>query len=253
MSEARASNDDFYVGYAAAPGATKAVALTAAPLLVLIAAAFGYLFAVEQADTGTGEWRTALTVTLEGELVADPYPALLIPGEAGGPAETVFLTTAAKLVPLDRMEGLVGGAVAATGILVERDGKRVLAVNDGAEAIVAGAGPLAGPQTVTPLGRETLRGEIIDPKCWHGVMKPGEGKTHKACATLCLFGGMAPLFKTTNEAGVSTTYLMTDSAGRPVTEDILKYVADPVAVSGALERRGDVIYFKIEPASIMRL
>ncbi|MEL7028664.1 MAG: hypothetical protein AAGL49_05500, partial [Pseudomonadota bacterium] len=203
---------DFYVGYASTPPRTKALMLTLAPLLVLLAAGVGLLLSTEQAGTGEGQWLTSAVATIEGRLVAEPYPAILIPNEAGGAPETVFLSTVAKMVPTDRMQGLIGRDVAADGILVERDGRRLLAVNDGDSAIRAAEG-ISGEARldIEPIGAQTLRGEIIDPKCWYGVMKPGEGKTHKACATLCLFGGIAPLFKTVGPAGQELVYVLTNA------------------------------------------
>jgi len=32
------------------------------------------------------------------------------------------------------------------------------------------------------------RGQIVDPKCYLGVMKPGEGKPHSDCAIRCIDG-----------------------------------------------------------------
>jgi hypothetical protein len=34
-------------------------------------------------------------------------------------------------------------------------------------------------------GPVELTGEIVDSKCFLGVMVPGSGKTHKECASLC--------------------------------------------------------------------
>ena len=36
------------------------------------------------------------------------------------------------------------------------------------------------------------RWEIVDSKCFLGVMTPGAGRTHSACASLCLRGGIPP-------------------------------------------------------------
>ena len=41
-------------------------------------------------------------------------------------------------------------------------------------------------------GPVTVSGEIVDSKCFLGVMVPGAGKTHKECASLCLRGGIPP-------------------------------------------------------------
>ena len=79
-------------------------------------------------------------------------------------------------------------------------------------------------QASAPLGGATLAGEIIDPKCYFGAMKPGEGKIHKACATLCLRGGIPPMFMTTDEQGRHVYYLLTKPDGRGSNHDKLQRV-----------------------------
>ena len=39
------------------------------------------------------------------------------------------------------------------------------------------------------LGVHTLRGEIVNSKCYFGVMNPGHGKVHRGCPVRCLSGG----------------------------------------------------------------
>ncbi len=72
-----------------------------------------------------------------------------------------------------------------TGQRIERDGIVMIEVAsitplDGAAA--------AAPQT--DLGVVSLTGEIVDTKCYLGVMNPGSGKLHKDCARNCLRGGI---------------------------------------------------------------
>ena len=43
-----------------------------------------------------------------------------------------------------------------------------------------------------PLGSLQIEGEIVDIKCWLGRMKPGDGRTHRACGQFCIQGGIPP-------------------------------------------------------------
>jgi hypothetical protein len=43
------------------------------------------------------------------------------------------------------------------------------------------------------LGAFTLVGEIVDSKCYLGIMNPGETNPHRECAALCIRGGIPPL------------------------------------------------------------
>ena len=65
--------------------------------------------------------------------------------------------------------------------------------SDGHEPIGAPYEAKEMPLMPTSLGVATLRGEIVDSKCYLGAMKPGDQKTHKACATLCIRGGIPPV------------------------------------------------------------
>jgi len=45
---------------------------------------------------------------------------------------------------------------------------------------------------VKSYGQMTLTGELVDSKCYLGVMRPATGKVHRACAIRCLSGGVPP-------------------------------------------------------------
>ncbi len=70
----------------------------------------------------------------------------------------------------------------------------------------------------------TLKGEIIDPKCYLGAMKPGGGKTHKACAMLCISGGVPPMLVTRDANKQETFYLLTTDQGGVANELVLPFV-----------------------------
>ena len=49
-----------------------------------------------------------------------------------------------------------------------------------------------GEPDIVEQGMATVRGELVDTKCFLGVMRPGAGKVHRACAIRCLSGGVPP-------------------------------------------------------------
>ena len=53
------------------------------------------------------------------------------------------------------------------------------------------------------IGEVTLVGEVVDPKCWLGDMKPGDGKAHAACARLCMEGGIPPMLRVRTDSSLS--------------------------------------------------
>jgi hypothetical protein len=112
-------------------------------------------------------------------------------------------------------------------------------------------GGTAEPQPLqTDLGTFTLTGEIVDSKCWSGVMAPGEGKTHLACAVRCLSGGLPPLLVITDGEGHQRQLILTDAAGGPMPRVVLRSVGRPVTVSGRLLKEGELFFFRAAPAAI---
>jgi hypothetical protein len=103
----------------------------------------------------------------------------------------------------------------------------------------------------TPLGQVRVRGEIIDSKCYLGAMKPGGGKTHKACAALCLSGGIPPMF-VTRTGGHEQFYLLTAEDGGPIEREVIDFVGEPVEIAGRLEQQGDLQVLKVAARNVQR-
>ena len=74
----------------------------------------------------------------------------------------------------------------------------------------------AHPLDGSAASRVTLRGEIVDSKCFLGVMVPGAGRTHKECASLCVRGGIPPALFVRDRHGRSALLLLERLRGEPV-------------------------------------
>jgi hypothetical protein len=116
-------------------------------------------------------------------------------------------------------------------------------------APVAGA---ARPDHITDLGEVTLKGEIVDSKCYLGVMNPGNGKVHRDCAVRCISGGAPPAFIAQDSKGDVRVLLLTGSDGRALNREILSFVAEPLELTGRLARRGDSLFLLSEPSTFRR-
>ncbi|MGE3309475.1 MAG: hypothetical protein AB7O66_05840, partial [Limisphaerales bacterium] len=99
----------------------------------------------------------------------------------------------------------------------------------------------------------TLRGEIVDSKCWLGVMNPGRLATHRGCAVRCLSGGIPPILLVQYASGRTEHYLMVGSDGRALNREILEFVAEPVEIRGEVRIEGDLRVLRAEPSDIRRL
>lgn len=251
--------DPFYVGDRALPRAHRLFLLAAVPLALGLIGAGAVGLAVSQPAWGDGQWRNAEAVTLEGVLRLDPYPTLHI--AEGGGLRSYLLVRTGKLGSLamlqERRGELDGATVAARGWVIERDGRQMLELDaDNAGEPVAGGGPAivaraveGGPETINPLrlamtGAEplTVRGEIVDAKCYLGAMKPGLGRGHKACATLCVRGGIPPVLASRGADGRARYHLLVNETGMGLTgdrlEELLPLIAEPVEVTGVESRVG---------------
>ncbi|MCB9592529.1 MAG: hypothetical protein H6719_07340 [Sandaracinaceae bacterium] len=246
----RLEQEEFFVGYFPMSGPQKRFAWGAVAVAVILVLGAGAAAAWFQRSPGEDLEPYRTSVELDGLLVAAPYP-MLRTREPGGEARHVLLVTGSKFVwhpPAERL----GHGVRLRGNLIERGGSRMLEVFGHDAADVEGLDALAAV-TAEPVGEVTLVGEIVDSKCYLGRMRPGGGRTHRACAQLCVSGGIPPVLVTRGPAG-ETHYLLASEAGGSVADDVLPFVAEPVRVRGSLERLGsDLRILRIDPTDIERL
>lgn len=255
--------DAFYVGYLKSPARFAAFSIVLIPLLIGFGMLSAGVIGGSHKDPGTGIWDLSEPIEIIGWADMAPYPIIRVEHFDDNlikRLETVFVVSEGKIGAADRIAPLAGREVRATGFLIERDGMRMLELVGGLDAVEEIPDVRAQPPQTTPpvekasLGSFTLKGQIIDSKCYLGVMKPGEGKPHKGCATLCIMGGIPPMFMTQNAAGERMVYLVTDPDGSTaVKKGMTEYIADWIEVTGEIETQGDVAVFKIDRKSIRRL
>lgn len=181
-----------------------------------------------------------------------PYPSLRVslPGasRAGGGVTRLMLVGQGKHGVGSQLAEHAHRSVQLSGTLVYRDANTMVELvphsvhPDGSEPI-----PPVQPER---LGSVTLRGEIVDAKCYLGVMIPGAGTVHRACAVRCLSGGVPPMLSVTDTTGARVNVWLTGPGGAPVTESLLALVAEPVEVSGQLMAFDDQLVIEVDPATV---
>jgi hypothetical protein len=247
--------DEFFIGWEPEPprGIVRFVrrrvvlVLLAAPALAFGIAGLQGTIGVARFSGEVREWR--------GVLLRDPVPMLVVDAaDAAGGSRVHYLVDPLKF-------GFDAGVaeqfhlrhVTLRGTLIHRDdGQAMIEVVPGTVAAsgVAGSGdPLGGPER---LGRMTLRGEIVDSKCYLGAMNPGVLKPHRACAMLCIEGGIPPILVVRGKGREAGYFLLLDDGGRAVNREILEWVALPVEIEGEVERAGELFVLKA-PLSGYRL
>lgn len=251
---AKKQEDDFFVGYGKTPRSLGRFLFLITLVLLAGISLFAFVVAMKQENPGTGIWDLSSVSASEGVLRFDPYP-VLYEDQSDGTVKPILLVSSGKIGTSERLAAVEGRRIRAKGAVIARAGTNMLELVDGETAIEDLGAAQPEIRTIKTNSRATsLVGEIIDSKCMLGVMKPGVGKVHKACATLCVFGGIPPMFMVRNEdGGLFSLYLLTDAEGNQIKDDILEYVADPISVAGDLVEGQGITQFRIDPSTIKRL
>lgn len=135
------------------------------------------------------------------------------------------------------------------GALIYRDGMTMIELLPASLHLMdAGLGEIKKP-SVEDLGTYTLKGEIVDSKCFLGVMNPGNGKVHRDCAVRCISGGIPPGFLVKNQKGEATLLLLQGADGHSINNEILDRVAEPIEISGQVIRLEDILILRSEPGT----
>jgi hypothetical protein len=240
-------HDDFFVIWRDADGGAQrvwlrrlvvALALTAAGIAATLVLLQGTLAEDARFEFGA-------TRDYTGVLVGDPVPLLVTSGQ------TFFLVNPFKYeFDPEVQQRLDGRSVQLTATLIERGDRAMLEVVEGT---VVEVGPVAAelPQRV-PLGVVSIAGEIVDSKCYLGVMNPGHLKPHRACAINCLRGGIPPVLLSRDDSGATVQTVLVSGDDQLLRDWVLDFVAEPVEVRGQLEQLGDLRLLTVVPGSITR-
>ncbi len=252
--------DGFFIGWSPEVSTVdRRFLLAAAAGLTLGGGVSAAALASRQQGPGEGSWNQGEILDWVGMVSADPYP--LIRTETDGEVRTALLLCMTKCGVRRRITSASDEPTRVTGSLIRRGRHTALAVTDGLDWMgpaenpaAVNAAALAEPQPVS-LGEATFLGEILDSKCWFGAMRPGEGQTHKACASLCIRYGVPPALFVRDQSGREHAFIMTDPDGGfiPPEEAFLSLVADPVEVTGELVALGDLVTIRLDPSQIRRV
>src|SRR5439155_21577652 len=86
-----------------------------------------------------------------------------------------------------------------------------------------------------------------------GVMNPGALTPHRACAIRCISGGIPPVLLVRQTNGAALYFLLVSRDGHPVNKQVLNIVAEPVEISGEVERQGELLILRADPATYRRV
>jgi len=242
---------DFYLGYL--PQAPRSLAsfvrrIVVALGLLLVATALVLVFG--QMPFANSSFEYGKVRSFGGIVEARPYPALLVerPGNAGqGEKYSRYLLVApGKHGAEDLAASFDAKQVRLQGQLIYRGTGTMVEIVPG--SLVSVRTVPVEPDTIRSLGIVTVAGEIVDSKCYLGVMNPGNGKVHRDCAARCLSGGIPPIFVTADDGD---QFLLVGPDGRALGRDALReFVAEPITIRGELLQKGESRLLKIDPREL---
>jgi nitrite reductase/ring-hydroxylating ferredoxin subunit/DMSO/TMAO reductase YedYZ heme-binding membrane subunit len=250
----------FFVGYLPVEAKTKGFLRRVVVAVGTSVVGLGVVFGAAQGPLGRGTFEYGETSELEGLLRMSPLPLLWTSLSSPSSLDSAREATEAgfRVVPLvgpgkhgvsEEVRALAGRNVRLSGSWIRRGGIEMLEV---AGAQVIGALGVA-EESGLPLGRRRLVGEVVDSKCFLGVMNPGEGKAHRDCAVRCISGGSPAALVARAADGTRYVLMLVTPEGRPLGPELLDRVAEPVAVDGEVVRLGNLALLVTEASAVVRL
>lgn len=244
------ADEPFFIGWSgeiAAP--TRRQMLGAGLGAVAGAGALGLGLGTMAPAPGPGVWDQGRKLAVTGTIYPEPYLHLLT-RDLGDGVRPVFLVGPDKN-RIHVRPALTFTGAAVTGTIIQRGEHAMMAVDKVYPDPVQGR---VRPQAEKDFGTAVLAGEILDAKCWFGAMRPGHGKTHKACAALCAKGGLPLAFAELDRcADGKAGFLFLNERGLAFGPEILPLVGDPVAVRARIVEVAGMRQVRVRLADVVRL
>lgn len=251
------NNDEFFVPYieGSLGTKTKQTVKNYAIIMISVIVLAALIFSFSQKTFKNSTFELTSTTAVTGIFHENPYPMLRVE-IAKNEFKNILLLGFGKSSAnpyLEKLQNEVKDLNAKTlrieGNLIYYNGKTLIQITDEEKVTLVSDQKKTIP-SIQKISNMTLQGEIIDPKCYFGVMKPGKGKIHRSCAVRCISGGIPPVLATTDNNKMTDYFLITDLNGRPINQAVIPYIGKPSEVSGIVEKMEDWYLIKIDPSNI---
>ena len=259
-------NTEFYIGWMpkAPEGFAKQVRKTLFVLFPL-ALIVGLVLASFQKKFSTANFEFGKSTEVKGIYFNSPVPILKVLNGKDIWGNTSYTTiplvgygkhgaeTAIMELEKEKNVSFNNKELTLKGTLLYSDGKILLQVSKEENPVVSIGNEAVILLLQKEMGVQKIKGEIIDPKCYFGVMKPGEGKVHRDCAIRCILGGIPPVLKVMNEKGEKNYYLLVGPNGEKMNEAVQDYVAEPVEIEARAVQKDDWVMLYVKSKGIKRI
>ncbi|MGB8166726.1 MAG: Rieske 2Fe-2S domain-containing protein [Chthoniobacteraceae bacterium] len=241
-----ADKPDFFIGWQSKlpPALGRFVRGALIPLSALVPAVVGAVVWFQHpVDRGLFEF--GIEKQFEGVLYERPIPRLRL-ADADGKQVDHILVGSGKFGPPGVIAGAHGKRVRFSGSLIVREPLRMIELNrpDTFTILDRDTKPASEPAT-SPLGQGRFFGELVDTKCYSGVMRPATGKVHRACAIRCLSGGVPPGLLVHDRNGNGVVFLLAGPGDEPLHYDV-QLAGTLIEVTGALELNGETPVLRVK-------
>jgi hypothetical protein len=239
-------SDEFYIGWEErAPLGQSRWLRRMIPIIGLAVVALAALLAGFQRPQEPGRFEFGVVREFSGELHGDPVPRLRMTNVTDGSVTNLLLVGAGKFGLPAFARGHEGAQVRFRGSLIEQGALAMIEMNDAESfSVIEPARAGATPPPVNPQGAIELQGELVDTKCYLGVMRPATGKVHRACAVRCLIGGVPPGLLVRDGAGNAFVVLLAGADGGRLDFDV-QWAARVLRVRGELELRDQLPVLRV--------
>ena len=227
--------DEFYIGYEGhMPCGMARRVLSVVGLFACGSAAVVALWLGTQHRLAASRFEFGTVTQVTGVLGHAPYPSVA----SGG--RLVWLVGPGKFGADRMLTGTPDGPIVVAGSAIQRGNVRMLEVAGvTADAERRFGVPPRNAGSASPPRTVTLRGEIVDSKCFLGVMNPGEGAVHRDCARRCVSGGIPPMLVVRDGRHREELILLLAADGGAIGRETVQATGKPVEVSGFLVRGSD--------------
>lgn len=243
-------NDDFYIGYLEkSPSALARHTRKLLFALAMVVTGLAALLAALQTPADPGTFEFGVKRTFEGVLHEGPLPMLRSVSPAGFVTNYLLVGAGKHGLPAFA-RGHHGEQVRFQGSLIQK-GKGVLVeLNDPDSFLALGRPPTPETRPAHEVLKEVvLTGELVDTKCYFGVMRPATGKVHRGCAARCLSGGVPPGLLLRDNDGGAVVVLLSGPNSQPLRFDA-GWAARLVQAEGRLTWRGSFPCLEVTQLSL---
>ena len=261
-TNSKTSQENFYIGWLGNIDipTSKALKRFVFPT-ILISFLFLISFTFSQTKIADSEYRYDEIAEYTGIVSNTPFPHILFTGSKdvfGNPKKEVLPLVNAWKFGADTLISKwcrKNSNCSATikGTIISRDGVNAMELSDEENSFSLAKMPFIDIESNLKLiGKVSLKGEIVDPKCYLGAMNPGEGKPHRSCAIRCISGGIMPMVTYLENNEMKYAVLL-GIDGEKINSKLLDFVAEPVQIDGTLYQYENWNCLYINTQNIKRL